>query len=61
MDNKITIIEGSNSPDFLKIAAQQLTTYKTPQSIVDYININVIIGNPPYTNGKRKKRVLRAH
>jgi hypothetical protein len=34
--------------NFLIIAVDKLLTYKTPDSIVKYINLQLIIQNPPY-------------
>ena len=35
---------------FLFRAVNELFTYRTPQSIVDYINLECIFKNPPYDN-----------
>ncbi len=44
-------VSGSCNAGFLKVAFDELMTYRTPQKIVDYIEVErlkVIIGNPPY-------------
>jgi hypothetical protein len=41
----------SATPNFLKVAVDELLTYQTPKKIVDYIEaekMKAIIGNPPY-------------
>ena len=46
-----TDVSGSATPNFLKVAAHELLTYRTPKKIVDYIEtekMKAIIGNPPY-------------
>lgn len=43
--------------DFLKIAVEHLATYKTPQSLIDYININILIQKPPYKNKFHRIRI----
>ena len=46
-----TIVSGSATPNFLKVAIDELLTYRTPKKIVDYIEtekLKAIIGNPPY-------------
>ncbi len=48
------ITNGSVSPGFMKDALDELFTYYTPPSIVDFINIQSTIGNPPYDTDKRK-------
>ena len=47
----IADVSGSATPNFLKVAVDELLTYRTPQKIVDYIEaekMKAIIGNPPY-------------
>ncbi len=47
----ITVVSGSATPNFLKVAVDELLTYRTPKNIVDYIQaekMKAIIGNPPY-------------
>jgi hypothetical protein len=47
----IADVSGSATPNFLKVAVDELLTYRTPQKIVDYIEaekIKDILGNPPY-------------
>jgi hypothetical protein len=41
-------VSGSASSGFLTDAVNELLTYKTPKAIVDLINRNLIIANPPY-------------
>ncbi len=41
-------VNGSVCPNCLKLHADNGFTYKTPQSIIDYINMNAILSNPPY-------------
>lgn len=44
-------VSGSATPNFLKVAVDELMTYRTPKNIVDYIEaekLKAIIGNPPY-------------
>ena len=44
-------VSGSATPNFLKVAVDQLLTYRTPKKIIDYIeaeNMKSIIGNPPF-------------
>ena len=48
--NTNTIVSGSASPGFIADAVNELLTYYTPQSIVDFINTNCIIRNPPFKN-----------
>lgn len=46
-----TDVSGSATPNFLKVAVDELLTYRTPKKIVDYIEaekMKAIIGNPPY-------------
>ena len=46
-----TSVSGSATPNFLKVAVDELLTYRTPKKIVDYIKaekMKAIIGNPPY-------------
>ena len=46
-----TVVSGSATPNFLKVAVDELLTYRTPKKIIDYIEaekIKAIIGNPPY-------------
>ena len=45
------IVSGSACPNFLKVAVDELQTYRTPQKIINYIEaekMKSIIGNPPY-------------
>jgi hypothetical protein len=45
------IVSGSANPNFLKVAVDELLTYRTPKKIVDYIEaekMKSIIGNPPF-------------
>lgn len=54
--NTNTIVSGSCSPNFLKVAVDELETYMTPKKIVDYIKTEqakIIIGNPPYYSAGR--------
>ena len=47
----IADVSGSATPNFLKVAVDELLTYRTPKKIVDYIEtekMKAIIGNPPY-------------
>ena len=47
----IADVSGSATPNFLKVAVDELLTYRTPQKIVDYIEaekMKAIIGNPPF-------------
>lgn len=44
-------LEGSVCPEFLSIAFDKLI-YKTPQKVIDYIRMNVMIGNPPFKTSK---------
>lgn len=47
----IADVSGSDNPNFLKVAVDELLTYRTPKKIVDYIEaekLKVIIGTPPY-------------
>jgi hypothetical protein len=44
-------VSGSATPNFLKVAVDELLTYRTPKKIIDYIEaekMKAIIGNPPY-------------
>lgn len=44
-------VSGSATPNFLKVAVNELLTYRTSQKIVNYIEaekMKAIIGNPPY-------------
>jgi len=46
-----TDVSGSSTPNFLKVAVDELLTYRTPKNIVDYIEsekLKAIIDNPPY-------------
>ena len=46
-----TAVSGSATPNFLKVAVDELFTYRTPKKIIDYIEdkkMKAIIGNPPY-------------
>ncbi len=46
-----TDVSGSATPNFLKVAVDELLTYRTPKKIIDYIEaerIKAIIGNPPF-------------
>jgi len=47
----IPVVSGSATPNFLKVAVDELLTYRTPKNIVDYIQaekMKAIIGNPPF-------------
>ncbi len=47
----IFAIGGSATPNFLKVAVDQLLTYRTPKKIIDYIEaekMKSITGNPPF-------------
>jgi hypothetical protein len=47
----IGAVSGSATPNFLKVAVDELFTYRTPKKIIDYIEdekMRAIIGNPPY-------------
>jgi hypothetical protein len=47
----IADVSGSATPNFLKVAVDELLTYRTPKKIVDYIKaekMKAIICNPPY-------------
>ena len=47
----IADVSGSATPNFLKVAVDELLTYRTPKKIIDYIEaekMKAIIGNPPY-------------
>lgn len=47
----IADVSGSATPNFLKLAVDELLTYRTPKKIIDYIEaekLKVIIGNPTY-------------
>ena len=47
----IADVSGSATPNFLKVAVDELITYRTPKKIVEYIEaekMKAIIGNPPY-------------
>ncbi len=44
-------VSGSATPNFLKVAVDELLTYRTPKKIIDYIEaekMKSIIGNPPF-------------
>ncbi len=49
-----TIVNGSASGGFIKDATDKLIasipepTYYTPKAVIDFINCQTIIGNPPY-------------
>lgn len=43
-----TDVSGSATPNFLKVAVDELLTYRTPKNIVDYIEaekLKAVIGN----------------
>jgi len=47
----IGAVSGSATPNFLKVAVDELLTYRTPKKIIDYIEaekMKSIIGNPPF-------------
>lgn len=47
----IADVSGSATLNFLKVAVDELLTYRTTQKIVDYIEaekMKAIIGNPPF-------------
>lgn len=47
----IADVSGSATTNFLKVAVDELLTYRTPKKIVDYIKaekMKAIIGNPPF-------------
>jgi hypothetical protein len=47
----IADVSGSATPNFLKVAVDELFTYRTPKKIIDYIEAEkrkAIIGNPPF-------------
>ena len=47
----IADVSGSATPNFLKVAVDELLIYRTPKKIIDYIkseNMKAIIGNPPF-------------
>ena len=47
----LSTVSGSVTPNFLKVAVDELLTYRTPKKIIDYIEdekMKSIIGNPPY-------------
>jgi hypothetical protein len=53
------IINSSANSNFIKVAFDELMTYRTPKKIVDYIkveNTKFIIGNPPITFSSNKKQ-----
>jgi len=44
-------VSSSATPNFLKVAVDELFTYRTPKKIVNYIESEkkkAIIGNPPF-------------
>ena len=47
----IADVSGSATPNFLKVAVDELLTYRTPKKIIDYIEdkkMKAVIGNPPF-------------
>jgi len=44
----IAIVSEPNNPGFLLTELNEVFTYRTPQHIIDFINANCIIGNPPF-------------
>ena len=45
------VVSGSCNSNYLKVAVAELLTYRTPKTIIDYIEaekLKAIIGNPPY-------------
>lgn len=45
------VVSGGFNAGFLKLAVEELRTYRTPKKIIDYIEsekIKAILGNPPY-------------
>jgi len=42
---------------YLIEAVDQLPIYKTPEAILEYIEMQIIIKNPPYDTERKSKRI----